>query len=56
MIRAEERGWDDELDRVGADTVLLERRGWSLAHVLRADDPGWHVVYEDPVAEVFIRT
>ena len=53
VIRAEE-GWDDELDRVAADTVLVDPQA-PLAHVLRADDR-WHVVYEDPVAEVFIRT
>lgn len=46
-------GWEDELDREGVSTVLLER-GLPLAAAME-DAPGWRRSYVDPVAVVFTR-
>jgi hypothetical protein len=52
VIRAED-GWDDELDREGIGTVLVDVDA-PLAEALRVDG-GWEPVHEDPVAVVFAR-
>ena len=48
-----ERGWRDELDRFGIQTVLIQP-GSALTTLLR-EDPGWHTIYEDHEAVVFAR-
>lgn len=51
-VRAEP-GWQDELDREGIGTVVLDP-GLPLADALR-DEPGWTLSYEDGVAIAFTR-
>ena len=46
-------GWQEELDREGIGTVLVDP-GLPLTAALR-DDPGWSVGYEDDGAVVFTR-
>jgi len=46
-------GWQEELDREGIGTVLVDP-GLPLTAALRAE-PGWSVGYEDDVAVVFTR-
>ena len=48
-----ERGWRDELDRFGIQTVLIQP-GSALTTLLR-EDKGWHRVYEDHESVVFTR-
>jgi hypothetical protein len=45
--------WEDELDREGDNTVLVDSDS-PLAAALRAGT-AWSVAYEDPVATVFVR-
>jgi hypothetical protein len=47
-------GWQDELDREGVSTVLVNHTV-PLATALEAD-PGWDKAYEDEVAVIFTRS
>jgi hypothetical protein len=47
-------GWQDELDREGVSTVLVNHTV-PLARAL-ADEPGWDKAYEDDVAVIFTRS
>ncbi|MBN1120387.1 MAG: hypothetical protein JXJ17_04875 [Anaerolineae bacterium] len=46
-------GWQDRLDEIGANTVLIETSG-QLAQVLLLDDR-WNRVYNDEKASIFVR-
>ena len=48
-----ERGWREELDRLGIKTVLVEPNA-TLTTLLR-EDKGWRTVFEDQQAVVFAR-
>ena len=52
-MTAAEPGWEDELDREGIGTVLIDT-GSPLDTALRSDHD-WYLAYEDPVAVVFVR-
>jgi hypothetical protein len=46
--------WTALLDRYGVDYIVYNR-GEALANVL-ATQPGWKLVYQDPVAVIYVRT